>query len=162
MALGAVVGIIGGIASAVGSMAAAQASANASRAQADAYRDQAAREREQANFNAQQQEHKAIKLISQQRTAFLSAGVSLYGTPMDVINDSTLQSDLDVQAIRYNGAIKARNFDMQARALDVKAQGQEQAGAIGAIAPLIKGVGGAVGGGGGGGFDFGGSTSVET
>lgn len=160
MALGVVVGVLGAVASAAGSIAAGQAQAQASRAQADAYRRQAELERQQADFNARQQEHKAIKLISQQRSSFLAAGVSLYGTPMDVIDDSTMQSDLDVQAIRYNGEIKAQNFDMQARALDVKASGAEKAGAIGAIAPIIKGVGGAFGGGGGGGFNFGGSTSV--
>lgn len=157
MALGIVVGVLGAVASAVGGIASAQAGAQASRAQADAYRRQAQLEREQADFNARQQEHKAIKLISQQRSSFLAAGVSLYGTPMDVIDDTTMQSDLDVQAIRYNGAIKEQNFLMQARALDVKASGQEKAGAIGAIAPIIKGVGGAFGG---GGFNFGGSTSV--
>jgi hypothetical protein len=152
------IGIIGAVAGAVGSVVSGMAAAQASRAQADAYRDQAAREREQAAFNSQQQEHKAIKLISTQRTSYLAAGVSLYGTPMDVLDDTTQQSDLDVQAIKYNGEIKARNFDMQARALDVKAQGQEVGGAIGAISPLIKGVGGATGG---GNFDFGGSTSVS-
>jgi hypothetical protein len=160
MALGVVVGVLGAVASAVGGIVSAQASAQASRAQADAYRRQAELERQQADYNAEQQQHKAIKLLSAQRTAYLSAGVSLYGTPTDVIIDSTMQSDLDVQAIRYNGAIKAQNFEMQARALDVKASGQETAGAIGAIAPLIKGVG-AIGGGGGG-FNFGGSTNVDT
>jgi hypothetical protein len=159
MAIGIVAGVLGSVVSAVGAMAGAQAQAQASRAQAEAYQRQALLERQQADFNAREQEHKAIKLISQQRSSYLSAGVSLYGTPMDVIDDSTKQSDLDVQAIRYNGEIKAQNFDMQARALNVKAQGQEQAGAIGAIAPLIKGIGGAAGG--GGGFDFGGSTAVD-
>ena len=149
----------------MGAAQAAQAQERASRAQADAYRRQAELERAQADFNAQQQEHKAIKLISQQRTSYLSAGVSLYGTPMDVIDDSTKQSDLDVQAIRYNGAIKEQNFQMQARALDIKAEGQREAGQYAAIAPLIGGVGkavGAFGGGGGGGFNFGGSTNVES
>ena len=129
-------------------MAGAQASANASRAQAEAYQRQAMLERQQADFNAREQEHKAIKLYIAAEVGLSVGGCLACGTPTDVIDDSTMQSDLDVQAIRYNGEIKAQNFDMQARALNIKAQGQQQAGAFGAIAPLIKGIGGAGGGGG--------------
>jgi hypothetical protein len=129
--------------------------AQASQQQAQAYERQAALERQQAAFNADQQESKAIRLISQQRTGMLASGVSLMGTPMDVLEDSTRQSDLDVQAIKYNGEIKAQNFEMQAAALRSKAAGQQIGGVFGAISPVIKGFGG-----GGGDFSFGGSTNV--
>ena len=152
-------GIIGGIVGAIGSVMGAQASAAASRAQADAYARQAMLERQQAEFNASQQQDKAIKLISTQRAGMLASGVSLAGTPTDVLIDTTRQTDLDVQAIRYNGEIKAQNFEMQARALGIKAQGQQQAGIFGAISPLIKGFGGVSGG--SSGFDFGGSSNVD-
>ena len=151
-------GIIGAVVGAVGSIVSAQASANASQQQANAYARQAMLEREQANYNADQQQSKAIKLISSQRASMLAAGVSLQGTPTDVLVDTTQQTDLDVQAIRYNGEIKAQNFEMQANALRAKASAQETAGAFGAISPLIKGFGG---GGGGSDFSFGGSSSVD-
>ena len=151
-------GIIGGVIGAVGSLVSAQASAQASNQQAAAYQRQAALERQQAEYNATQQQSKAIKLISSQRASMLAAGVSLQGTPTDVLVDTTQQTDLDVQAIRYNGEIKAQNFEAQAAALRSKADAQQVAGAFGAISPLIKGFGG---GGGGGDFSFGGSTSVD-
>jgi hypothetical protein len=153
-------GIIGGVIGAIGSIASAQASANATNAQAAAYERQAALERQQANYNADQQQSKAIKLISSQRSAMLAAGVSLQGTPTDVLVDTTQQTNLDVQAIRYNGEIKAQNFESQAGALRAKASAQETAGAFGAISPLIKGFGG-VSSGGGGDFSFGGSSSID-
>jgi len=149
-------GIIGAVVGAAGSIMSGMMAAQASRAQADAYTRQAALERQQAAFNAQQQEDKAIKLISAQRSAYLSAGVSLQGTPTDVLLDTTQQSNLDTQAIKYNGAIKEQNFLMQARALQVKAQGQQAGGFFGALSPLIKGFGGA-----GGDFSFGGSSNVS-
>ena len=151
-------GIIGGVIGAIGSIASAQASANATNAQAAAYERQAALERQQAAYNASQQQDKAVALISQQRTAMLASGVSLYGTPTDVLVNTTNQTDLDVQAIKYNGEIKAQNFESQAGALRAKASAQQTAGAFGAISPLIKGFGGASSG---GDFSFGGSSSVE-
>ena len=158
-------GLIGGVVGAIGSIAGGQANAAASRAQAAAYERQAAAEREQAAFNADQQQEKAIKLISTQRASMLAAGVSLQGTPTDVITDTTRQTDLDVQAIRYNGEIKAGNFETQAGIFRTKAASQEEAGFLGALSPLIKGVGSGLGYGGSGGgndFSFGGSTSVDS
>ena len=152
-------GIIGAVVGAVGSIAAGAAQAQAANAQAAAYQRQAALERQQAAFNADQQESKAIRLISHQRAGFLSAGVSIMGTPMDVIEDTTRETDLDVQAIKYNGEIKAQNFEMQAAAFRAKADAAQTAGLFGAVSPLIKGFGGVSGG--AGDFSFGGSTSVD-
>lgn len=150
-------GIIGGVVGAIGSLATAGANAQAANAQAAAYQRQAMLERQQAAFNADQQESKAIRLISKQRAGFLAAGVSLMGTPMDVIEDTTRETNLDVQAIRYNGEIKAQNFEMQAAAFRAKADAAQTAGVFGAISPLIKGFSGISGGD----FSFGGSTSVD-
>jgi hypothetical protein len=152
-------GIIGGVVGAIGSIVSAQASASATNAQAAAYERQAALERQQAAFNASQQQDKAVSLISKQRTAMLASGVSLSGTPTDVLIDTTNQTDLDVQAIKYNGEIKAQNFEAQAGALRAKASAQQTAGAFGAISPLIKGFGGLSSG--GGDFSFGGSSNID-
>lgn len=150
-------GIIGAVVGAAGSVMSGMMAAQASQQQAQAYERQAALERQQAAYNADQQQHKAIKLLSSQRAAFLGAGVSLAGTPTDVIVDTTQQTDLDVQAIKYNGEIKAQNFEMQARALRTKAEGQQIGGFFGALSPLIKGASGFSGGD----FSFGGSTNVD-
>jgi|KBSSwiStaDraftv2_1062776.scaffolds.fasta_scaffold737488_2 hypothetical protein len=153
-------GLIGGVLGAVGSLVGAQQQAQAANNQAAIYARQAAAERAQAEFNANQTRSKAIKVISQQRTGYLASGLSLEGAPTDTLADSTRQSELDVAAIRYNGEIKAQNFDMQAAAYRSKAAGAQTAGVFGAISPLIKGFGGATGGGGGD-FSFGGSTSLD-
>jgi uncharacterized membrane protein YgcG len=156
-------GIIGAVVGAAGSLVSGMMAAQQSQQQAAIYERQAAAERAQAAFNAQQQEDKAIKIISSQRTAMLGAGVSLAGTPSDVLLDTTRMASLDNQAIKYNGEIKAQNFEMQAQLFRSKAAGQQVAGAFGAISPLIKGFGGGGGGGGfgGGDFSFGGSSNVD-
>lgn len=149
-------GLIGGLVSAVGSMAAGAAQANAANAQASAYQRQAQAERIQAAYNADRQRDKSIKLLSSQRASYLAAGVSVSsGSPLDIIADTTRETEMDVAAIKFNGEIKAQNFEAQAAAMRAKADAAEQGGMIGAIAPVIKGFSGSFGGG-----SFGG-TSVE-
>lgn len=149
-------GLIGGLVSAMGSLASGAAQANAANAQAAAYDRQAAAERQQAAFNADRQQEKSIKLLSTQRASFLAAGVSLQGSPLDVIADTTRETELDVSAIKYNGEIKAQNFEMQAQAFRAKADAAQTGAAFGALSPLIKGFSGGDFGG-----DFGGSTALE-
>lgn len=148
-------GLIGGLVSAIGSVAAGAAQANAANAQAAAYQRQAAAERQQAAFNAERQQQKEIKIISTQRASYLAAGVSLQGSPMDTIADTTREGELDVAAIKYNGEIKAQNFEAQAASFRAKASAAEAGGAIGAISPLIKGFSGGMGG------DFSGGTTLD-
>jgi hypothetical protein len=149
-------GLIGGLVSAVGSMASGAAQANAANAQAAAYDRQAAAERIQANYNADRQRDKSIKLISSQRAAFGASGVDMSsGSPLDVIADTTRETELDVSAIRWNGEIKAQNFEMQAGASRAKASAAQTGGLFGAISPLIKGFGGDFGGSGATAFDTG-------
>lgn len=148
-------GLIGGLVSAVGSIAAGQAQANSARAQAAVYDRQAAAERLQADYNAKIQRDRSIRLMSQQRAGFLSAGLALQGSPLDVIADTTRETELDVSAIRFNGEIKAQNFETQAAAYRVKADSAEQAGFIGALSPIIRGFGG------GSNFSFATGTSLE-
>lgn len=147
-------GLIGGIVSAVGSMAAASAQANAANQQAAAYERQAAIERQTGEYEAARQRDKSIRLISQQKVGYLSAGVGLQGTPLDIIADTTRETELDVSAIRYNHEVKAQNFQAQAGVFRAKADAAMVGGAFGAISPLIKGFGG----GGGFGGDFGGTS----
>lgn len=155
-------GLVGGAVSAIGSIAAGNANAAASNQQAAAYERQAEAEREQAAFNASQQREKSIKVISGQRASYLASGLSLEGSPTDTLADTTRTAEMDVAAIRYNGALKADNFQQQAAIFRTKAAGQQQAGFFGALSPLIKGASGAFGGGGGGGdFSFGGSTTLD-
>jgi hypothetical protein len=150
-------GLIGGLVSAAGSMAAASAQADAANQQAAAYERQAAIERQTAFYESERQRDKSIQLIAKQRLGYLSAGVGLQGTPLDIIADTTRQTELDVAAIRYNGEVKATNFETQAAIFRTKADNAKQAGAIGALSPIIKGFSGGGGGGGGGtSFDFGG------
>lgn len=151
----AALGIVGALVSGIGSIASGAAQANAANAQAAAYERQAAAERQQAAFNADRQQEKSIKLLSSQRASFLGAGVSLQGSPLDVIADTTRETELDVSAIRYNGEIKAQNFEMQAAAMHAKADAASTGGLIGALSPMIKGIGGGFSG------DFGGSTSLD-
>lgn len=139
-------GLIGGVISAMGSMAAAQAAADSKRAQAAAYERQAAIERQTGEYESERQRDKSIRLISRQRTGYLTAGIALQGTPLDVIADTTAETELDVSAIKYGHEVKAQNFETQAKVLRFEADSGEQAGALGALSPIFKSLGSMGGG----------------
>lgn len=141
--------LVGGIVSGIGAMAGASAQANTANAQAAAYERQAAAERMTAQFNADRQLSKNMGLLSQQRTAYLAAGLSLEGSPTDVIEDTARETQIDVEAIKWNGDIKAQNFEAQRDIFKMKADSAMTAGIFGAISPVIKGFSGTFGVGGG-------------
>jgi hypothetical protein len=139
---GPALGLIGGLVSAVGSIASGAAQQSAANAQASAYERQAYNERQAALYNASRQREKAVELIAQQRVGFLDTGISLMGTPMNILEDTTTETEMDVAAIKYNGEIKAQNFEMQADIYRMKGENAMMGGLIGSIAPVIKGFGG--------------------
>lgn len=138
---GVVASLIGTAVSAAAGMAQANAQASSQQAQAAIYERQAQIERQTAEYEAQRQREKGARLAGKQRAAFLASGVSLAGTPTDIIADSTRENELDVSAIRYNGTIKSQNFSDQAKIYRVAAGNTKSAGALSALAPAISGIG---------------------
>lgn len=138
----AALGLIGALASAAGSIVGGMAQQQAANAQAAVYTQQAEAERLTSQYNANRQQEKAVRLIAQQRGGLLANGIALDGSALDLIDDTTKQTELDVAAIRWNGELKARNFETQAAAYEAKGDAAMVGGIIGAIAPTIKGFGG--------------------
>lgn len=139
----AALGLIGAVISGIGSVVGGVMQAQQAQQQAAIYDRQAAAERAQAAYNAGRQQDKSIALMSRQRASYLAAGVAIdSGTPMDIIEDTARETSLDVQAIKYNGEIKAQNFEMQADLFRTKADSAMVGGIFGGIAPVIKGFGG--------------------
>lgn len=151
--------MLGGLVSAIGSVVSAAGAKQQADSQSAIYKQQAATERMTAKYNSERQNDKSIKLINTQRAAFLTAGVSPgYGSAFDVGKDTTREATLDVEAIKWNGELKAQHYDMLAQAEKLKGDNAMAGGLIGALSPLLKGGGGGAGGGGdGGGGGYGGT-----
>lgn len=131
--------VIGGIVSGVGSLVSGMQQAQALEQQAAWQQRQAVIEEQRGKYESERERDRARRLISRQRAGFLSAGVSLEGTPEDIIADTTAETELDVQAIRYGAQIRADNHRAQAAMTSASAS-QARTGAIfGAISPIIGG-----------------------
>lgn len=92
---------------------------------------------DQAGFEADQLRRRNERLLGSQRAAAAKSGLALdSGSYNDILLDSSVEGELDVQAAKYRGSIGANRYDTAATL------GLDQAYASGAV-----GVGGALIGG---------------
>jgi hypothetical protein len=96
-----------------------------------------------ARYQAERQQDKVNRLMGGARVAVNKSGIAMSGSPLDVLADSAMQSELDHQAILRQGAAQA--------AMD-RFQGSQaaRAGYFGAATALLKGASSAMGAFGGG------------
>lgn len=135
------IAIIGAVISGVGAMAQGMQQAAAAENQAAWQQRQAVIEQQRGEYEAGRERDRAKQLIARQRGGFLSAGVSLEGTPEDVIMDTTAETELDVQAIRYGAQIKSDSFTAQAQNSRMNASSARMGAVFGAITPMINAAG---------------------
>lgn len=133
--------IVGAILGAAASVAQGAMAAQAHSAQAAIYERQAEIENDRGEYEAGLQRDRAKQVLGSNRATALANGLALEGTPDEVILDSTVESELDVAAIRYGAEIKSGNYRMQAGVSRMQAGQAMAGGLIGGLSPLIKGVG---------------------
>lgn len=112
------------VASTAMSVSAASEQAN-QKAEMSAYNERinranAAASLEQARADAAQQARQAEKTLGGIRAAYGASGVSLEGSAIDVLSESTTNATLDNLAIKHRGALRAQGYTRQAD-LDVMA-----------------------------------------
>ena len=120
-----------------GSIFQAQQAAQASQAQAQALERQADDRQRIAAFEANRLREEGERIGGRQRAGFLSSGVSIEGSPLDVISDTAAEVALDQDMIRRNAKMRADEFRYEAGLARSNARSQRIGGAIGAIAPFI-------------------------
>ena len=91
-----------------------------------------------ANYQAARQQDKTRRLMASARVAVNKSGLTMSGSPLDVIADSAVQSELDHQAILRQGASQAAMDRTQGRIA-------QQAGYFGAASSLLSGASQAAG-----------------
>ena len=91
-----------------------------------------------ARYQAERQQDKVSRLMAGARVAVNKSGLAMSGSPLDVLADSAMQSELDHQAILRQGAAQAGLDRTQGRAA-------MQAGYFGAATSLLKGASGVMG-----------------
>lgn len=93
----------------------------------------------------------ATKQIGEMRANFGASGVSLEGSPLDVLEESAKTAELDALTIRHRGALAAWGFQQEARMHTFEERAAHVTGGINAAASLFKGGASAFASGGGGG-----------
>ena len=100
--------------------------------QAAALSAQAKVEKQRAAFEAERQRDYAARFLGAQRAAYGASGVTLEGTPIDVLADTAAQAELDALAIQWGGQARATALSSQASAARL-------GGYMGAGAALLEG-----------------------
>lgn len=92
----------------------------------------------QAETDAARQRRDAARALGKRRTAVGAAGVSVEGSPLDLLEDLATESALEVLGIRNQGALRARDFRIGAARTEFQARAGKQSAALGAAATLAS------------------------
>lgn len=92
---------------------------------------QSAQEERQQRIQARQQ-------IGQMRADYGASGVTMEGSPMDVLAESVANAEMDALNIRYGGQVKAANFRNEATMNRYAASQSRSAGYYGAASSLLS------------------------
>lgn len=147
-AISGVIGAMGAIQSANAQAAASEYNAKVSERNqviADQNRKVAVR---QAELDAEDKRRETRRTLSAIRAAYGSSGLELAGSPLDVLEDSAFESEVDAQRIEYEGRTRNREGAIQMLGLQeqatldrMNAKSARSAGYINAAGAIASGAG---------------------
>lgn len=105
---------IGTALSVVGALSQGQQANNAAKYNAAVARNNAIASRQQAAAEAAAQNRKARLTIGAMRAGYGASGVGMEGSPLDILEQSAANAELDRQNILYSGETQARGYDSTA------------------------------------------------
>lgn len=134
--------VAAGVGTAVQVVGAIQQSSAASKA--DKYNAQVASQNaqiatDQANLQLTQQQRAAQLAFGSTKAGYGASGVTSDGSPMDVLQDSFTQSELDANTIIYNGKVRAAGYQNQASLDTASAANARTAGYTDAASKALLG-----------------------
>lgn len=134
--------IVAGISAAVGAVGAIrQGNATAKAAKTNALFQQrnAVIARQQAAEDADRSRRAARRRLGALRAGFGASGVSLEGSPLDVLEDQAMESELDALTIQYQGELSAIGLESEAALSRERARASKTAGYLKAGSSLLTG-----------------------
>jgi hypothetical protein len=138
---GPAIGLIGGLVSAAGTIYSGMAQSASYEAAAQAKEYEARGKSQMGSYESARQDERNQRLTGQQITATASSGVDLSGTPGAVIADSRSEGEMDKQAIRYGAQFGANLSMYESKVAKMNAKTARTGAVIGALAPVISGIG---------------------
>lgn len=109
-----VLSLVGTAFSVIGALNQGQQAKNAAEYNAAVARNNAIASRQQATVAAEAQARKSRAQLGSMRAAYGASGVSMEGSPLDVLESSAAMAELDRQNILYSGELKAGGYESTA------------------------------------------------
>ena len=92
-----------------------------------------------AEYDASQKRKETAKLIGRQRALYGKAGVTFEGSPLELMEETASQGELDALMIEREGKLKAGNYQSEAALSRMKGSSAQKAGYYGAGSSLLTG-----------------------
>lgn len=127
------------VVSTLGAISSAKAESNAAKYNAAIADQNAKLAKEQAASNAEQQRIDNYRKIGKIKAGYGASGVTQDGSPMDVLADAYTQGEYDVQAILYEGNVKAAGYTNTASLDRASASNAMKSGYINAASTALLG-----------------------
>lgn len=132
--------LIGAAISAVGTLASASAQSQSYKAQAAFQKRQAIMEQQRGAYEGARLRDRNDRQLASMRGQYLSSGIALSGSALDVLQDSATEASLDEQAVRYDSQVRADNLNWSAKMSRMNASNAMTGGVLGALSTAIGGV----------------------
>lgn len=113
----------------------------AARYNAEIQRQNAREAEKKAAHDALNQESQNRRITGAQRAAYGASGITMAGTPLDLMSDTVTQGELDRLSILHGGSVEAANYRAQARLSIMRGKAAASAGKIRAAGTLLGGAG---------------------
>jgi hypothetical protein len=126
---------------AVGALSQGMQAKNAAKYNAKLAEQNAAMARDQANADAQAQQRDARRTIGLARANYGASGVTLEGSPLDVLEQSAALAELDRQTILYKGEVRATGYGNEAALEKHRGKTAMMEGIMGAGSAIVMGYG---------------------
>lgn len=96
---------------------------------------------QQAEADAERKRRAVARALGQRRTSIGASGLTVEGSPLDLLEDLAAESELEVLGIRQQGVLRAREFRLAGRRSQLAAQGAQTQSILGAGSALSSGFG---------------------
>lgn len=126
--------------SAIGAIQQGQAANSAAKYNAAVAGQRATAAKQQAAADMDKKRRDTVRRLGSIRAAYGASGVTLEGSPLDVLAESAANAELDVLTIKYKGDLEATGYGNEATLETARGQQARTAGYMGAGAALLTGV----------------------
>lgn len=123
----------------MGNISEAQSRASANKYNAAVAEQNAVQARLQAASSAKIQREQSERLLGAQQAAYGASGITMEGTPLDVLANSATNAERDRQTIMYKGNLQAAGYQDQAQLDRYQATNELNQGYMKATGTLLGG-----------------------